>query len=277
MPLSRLLALLALSTGTGAAASFPLSAPIATSLPLRAGSGQTVQLRLLRPQKALEVRVGGRVQTFELPTLDFAEISSGDLLVADFNFDGYLDLMIPQDTGYGGVNYFNALYVYDPRARSFAPLNKPLKDDPLWCNPVADAQTRTLQTECKSGPVYYGQDFRFVRGRPVLYSDATPAFLSGFGDRDEALLFLITVGKTTTLSEAMHSVKPVMRSLITDRADLYTAPRLSAKTGRFIVRGDRVQVLRVANDGWCQVVYQSRRAGRIVAWIQVPDAEVLSP
>jgi hypothetical protein len=270
---------IASSTGQNKQLAFTLESSLNANVPLRVGSRERVQFKLLEAKKQLEVRVGKTIQRFALPTLEYDPIQHGELLVADFNFDGFNDFMLPEDTGYGGVNFFDALYVFDPKKQNFVMLPSPEKDNPLWCNPTLEPNTKTLQTECKSGPAWYGRDYRFVRGKPVVYSSGNPAsfwgFAAGVSREGEYVYVIKTDSAATVLSEDAHGNKPVIRSLQIARADLHSAPNDTTKTGRYIIKGDRLQILEVRQNGWCKIVYQSRKAGRLIAWIQVPTAEVI--
>lgn len=225
----------------------------------------------------LEVRHGRRVQILELPTLNEGFIP-GNLILDDFNADGYLDLMIPQNQGYGGVNFFDQLYVYVPRQGRFVPLNKADKTDALFCNPQLIRATHTIQTDCKSGPAYYSNEYRVRGNKVMLIASGLPAVLSGFDGPEEVYLFLVRRGSAPAiLSSDSHRVVPVFRSLPVTRAYLHTAPRQDAKTARYIVAGDRVQVLNAGLGGWVQVIYISSKAGRLKAWIQLPGVEIVQP
>ena len=257
---------------------FSLQSGFTATVPLQVGSRKTVQFKLLEATKQLEVRVGNTLQHFALPTLEYDSFQHGEVLVADFNFDGLTDFMLPEDTGYGGVNFFNALYVFKRKTQRFVLLPRPDKGNPLWCNPLLEPNTSTLQTECKSGPAWYGLDYRFVRGQPVVFSRGNPASFWGFAPdvaREGEYVYVIRRnGAAPVLSEDAHGNEPVIRKLPLGQANLYSAPNENAKTNRYIIKGDRLQILEVRNNGWCHIVYQSRKAGRLIAWIQVPEAEV---
>ena len=89
------------------------------------------------------------------------------------------------------------------------------------------------------------------------------------------MVFLLRVGDAVpVLSDDMHAVVPIVRALPVDRADLFDAPRQDARSKRYIVKGDRVRVLEVLPGGWCKIEYQSRTAGRLVKWINLPEQEI---
>jgi hypothetical protein len=256
---------------------FSLQEAFHVTVPLRQGSNEYLEVRVLEgPNGAsarLTVAVGRSQRSFELPTWSTESLARGSVLVADFNFDGWTDFALPENSGYGGVNFFHAVYVYSARRRGFERLEPPVNDyGPTWCNPKRNAKTRILETECKSGPFWYGLDFRFERGRPKLAVRARLAFLSGFGsegDGDGGLVYLLErPGWSKVLSTDMHEVRPVMRRLTVDKVFLSDTPGTVGLSKRYLVRGDWLQVLEV-RGGWCRVAYQSQKSGRLVGWINL--------
>ena len=272
------LAVLMLPPALAAQREYGLQEPFHVTVPLRPGGGSQSYLELRvreapdRASATLEASVGRGVQRLDLPTWPTNLLGRGSVLVADFNFDGFTDFTVPEDIGYGGVNYFHGLYVYDPRGRRFVRLASPAPDyGPTWCNPSVNEKTRTLETECRSGPAWYGLDFRFERGKPRVHIRATLAALSGFlGPEDDYVYLLEIAGRPPVLSAGMHTVVPVVRRVSAARAYLFDAPRNGAITKRYVVKGDAVRVLEV-RGGWCRVSYRSRTAGVLVKWLDLRD------
>lgn len=75
----------------------------------------------------------------------------------DVNFDGYKDLTIETGNGYMGVNFFYNFYLFDPQTKKF-------KEAPELigvCNPQVQYDKNQILSECKNGPGYCGQIYKF--------------------------------------------------------------------------------------------------------------------
>ena len=252
---------------------FSLEKPFAASVPLTANGRETVYLHLAPDAKRLEVRARGQTQSLELTTMEDTE--RGSVLVDDFNFDGYADIAIPDGIGYGGVNYFYVLYAFQPQTNQFAALDFPGGSE--LCNPELRAATRTIETDCKSGPKYDFTDYRFLNGKPYTYRSAEMVILDGF-NTDQYLVYNVSVfnpnGKRSrsSISDDPRREEAPLRYIPVDRAYLYDDPREDAKTSRYIIRNDAVRILEVRDvDGqqWLRIAYQSRTLGRIIKWISL--------
>jgi hypothetical protein len=253
---------------------FSLEKPFAANLPLRANGRETVYLHLAPGAQQLEVRVRGHTQRVDALVPNPDEIPhGGEVLTGDWNFDGYTDIAVPTDSGYGGVNYFYDLYTFVPSKSRFVPLEFPGGDQ--LCNPELRAQTRTIETDCKSGPKYESQDFRFIKGRPYTYRSAEMVILNDF-DSDQYLVYAVSTFNPTgklvrsSISDDPHREEAPLRYVPVPRADLYDAPREDARTDRYIVRGDAVRILEVLETDsgqWLKIAYRSRKLGRILKWV----------
>ena len=250
---------------------FSLEQPFAVHVPLTARGSERVYIRFAPNTTQLEVRVRGHVQRLELATL--GDSTKGDVLVSDFNFDDWTDIAVPSGIGYGGVNYFYNLYTFQTSKSKFVPLEFP--GEAGLCNPVIRVATRTIETDCKSGPKNYATDFRFARGKPYIYRSGEMVLLNAF-DENNYLVYAVTTfnssGKSlrSSISDDPHSQVAPLRYLPVSKAMLYSAPRENAITASYIVRSDAIRILSVF-DGeagqWLRIAYQSRKLGRIVRWI----------
>jgi hypothetical protein len=258
---------------------FTLDKSFNATVPLRVGSSsQRVNLRFnVNDSAFLEVRVGRVVQRFQ-PNPVGTEFPSGGLIWDDFNFDGYNDLGVPEDIGYGGVNTFYIVYTYRPSSRRFTRLNFPGNSKPDLCNPVLQARSKTISSECKSGPMWSAETFGFQGGVPYRSSESSLGILGGFaGEASSVWITTRYDARGRTLSETVteyDSPQPAIRYLPVTRAYLYTAPNSASRTASYIVRGDAIRILgvRELKDGewqWIQIAYQSRKLGRIVRWINL--------
>lgn len=267
--LAAAIATTALAAALAAPTSFSLEKPFTATVPLNIRGTERIYLQLAPNAIMLEVRV--RTQRLELATLD--DFKKGDLLVSDFNFDGWTDIAVPNGVGYSGVNYFYDLYTFQTSASKFVPLEFPSETG--LCNPLIRIATRTIETDCKSGPKYYATDYRFDRGRPYIYRSAEMIVLSAFKE-DAYLVYAVSTFNpagtrlSLSISEDPHREVAPLRYLPVPKAALYSAPRASAITSGYIVRGDAIRILSMLESEagqWLKIAYQSRTSGRIVRWI----------
>lgn len=88
----------------------------------------------------------------------------------DINFDGYLDLGILSDVGYGGVNLFYHFYTFDPATYALIKINDFDTFEPdisNLVNPSLDIEARIITTEMKSGPDWIRKQYIFRDGTYV--------------------------------------------------------------------------------------------------------------
>jgi hypothetical protein len=279
--------LVILSMGLGLASSeakytYRLDKDINATVPLSNRGGNMV-LKSSTKTKSLTVQIGATLQRFALPTLEDAASGSpavGDLLIEDFDFDGFNDVGIPNGIGYGGVNIFYDIQRYNPSKKR---LELIVAKDFEVSNPGFDRNNKILSSSARSGPAWYGSAYKFIAGKPYLHSSDTPVVLLGFAQTDGMIWQTTTYSPTrrvlkTELTEenAKGQSGAVFRSIPMARADLYSAPKDSAKTGRYIIRGDMVRILEVQKPSitpgevqWVKVAYLSQKLGRIVAWLRL--------
>jgi hypothetical protein len=262
--------------------SYRLDKDINATVPLSSRGGSIV-LKSSTKTKSLTVQIGATLQRFPLVTLEDAPEGSpavGDLLIEDFDFDGYNDVGIPNSIGYGGVNIFYDIQRYNPSKKRLELL---VAKNFEVSNPSFDRNNKILSSSARSGPAWYGSAYKFIVGKPYLFSSDTPISLLAFAQLDGMVWQTTTYSPTgrvlkTELTEenAKGQRGAVFRAVPMARADLYSAPKDSAKTGRYIIRGDMVRLLEVQNPSispsepqWVKVAYQSQKLGRIVAWLRL--------
>jgi hypothetical protein len=252
---------------------YPVDQGFNLTLVLRAGSSERVQISLAQGASEVIVRLANRTQRLRVGTVAEDFQPRGSVLIADVNFDGWLDVLTPASTGYGGVNYFFDVYTFNPRASRFEWLELPGGDGPQACNPEPRPRERILLTNCKSGPAYYTTDYRFLTGKPYVYRSSEMFPFGGFKSDD--LLFKVRVfdprGRQmrTLWTDDPAIEQPAVRVVTQARLFLHERPDRASQMRTFIVRGDRVAILDVleTNTLWVKVAYQSRKLGRLVRWV----------
>ena len=93
--------------------------------------------------------------------------------VGDFNFDEMQDIAIQDGIGYGGVNVFYRVFLWDDKANKLKEFATPIS------NPVLDGEKQTLVSAQRSGPLWYSTEFRAEKGK--LYA-AMDTEMIPFGD-----------------------------------------------------------------------------------------------
>lgn len=154
---------------------FWVGAPtILAASPLREGKfpldyapekSQTVKIELVQ-NKALARLPDGKVQP--LSEYDSAELLSeaAPVLLGDFNFDGADDVAILEGIGYGGVNLFYRVWLWQSKSKNFAEFKTPIS------NPALNTVSRMLISGQRSGPRWYQTVYAAKDGALVPYAEA---------------------------------------------------------------------------------------------------------
>ena len=259
--------------------SFSLTKDFDVTAPISSQAGM-MSLKAVRSKKQLEVKIGSAVQQFALETIDDSgSPAQGDVLVDDFNFDGFNDVGIPSGIGYNGVNIFYDVHRYDPKLKKLVLIPQ---DGFSVGNPSFDTKNKILITNSRSGPAWYGLDYKFDNGKPYKFRARNPKLLLGFSD-DLAYVTQILeynkAGKLISSSlEDESETGGVVKRVISKKMFLYTAPKESAKTNSYIIRGDTVLILEIFGESdvlslqteqWVKIAYQSQKFGRMVRWLHL--------
>lgn len=207
----------------------------------------------------------------------------------DVDFDGYPELVARAPVGM--VNEAVAVYRFDPASAGFRALQAGThgKDS---CGDLmglsVDVATRTLTSSCRSGPMWYTDQYRFAGAKLHLY-------------RSESVLMLADTLNAALQWEQTEEQGPlavwrtydpagrVLESAIADglgappdgplqgqqatvvpaRLFLFDRPGASS-TKRYLVQGDRVELLD-EQDGWVKLRYRNPKSGAVEGWINVND------
>ncbi|WP_424950006.1 SH3 domain-containing protein [Deinococcus sp.] len=196
-----------------------------------------------------------------------------NVLVADFNFDGYRDVAVPTDTGYGGVNTFYTLYFYRPASRTFQKTRyrDDQNDHAIRANLSPDPVTHTVDGSYKSGPAYV-----------ALTLCPTPDGLDLYTCRQGDLNFNLAQTADDydwtwfSPSGTVLASRPLRRSgedrsrwtVAAARLDLHTGPTLNSKSLAYVVRDDQVEVLEL-RAGWAHVRYSGQGKRVFGGWVKL--------
>ncbi|CAQ47149.1 conserved hypothetical protein [Stenotrophomonas maltophilia K279a] len=207
----------------------------------------------------------------------------------DVDFDGYPELVARAPVGM--VNEAVAVYRFDPASAGFRALQADThgKDS---CGDLmglsVDAATRTLTSSCRSGPMWYTDQYRFAGAKLHLYRSESVLML---GDTLNAALQWEQTDEQGPLAvwRTYDPAGRVLESAIADglgappdgplqgqqatvvpaRLFLFDRPGASS-TKRYLVQGDRVELLD-EQDGWVKLRYRNPKQGAVEGWINVND------
>ncbi len=207
----------------------------------------------------------------------------------DVDFDGYPELVARAPVGM--VNEAVAVYRFDPTSAGFRALQAGThgKDS---CGDLmglsVDVATRTLTSSCRSGPMWYTDQYRFAGAKLHLYRSESVLML---GDTLNAALQWEQTEEQGPLAvwRTYDPAGRVLESAIADglgappdgplqgrqatvvpaRLFLFDRPGASS-TKRYLVQGDRVE-LQDEQNGWVKLRYRSPNHGAVEGWINVND------
>lgn len=133
---------------------------------------------MVKPEKGRAVRIvlektavhailpSGKKQ--RLTDYDTADVGTeaAPLLVADFNFDGHEDVAVLEGIGYGGVNLFYRVWLWNSAAQKYREFPTSIS------NPSLSAKNRTVVSAQRSGPRWYQTVFRAGGGELRVFLES---------------------------------------------------------------------------------------------------------
>jgi len=207
----------------------------------------------------------------------------------DVDFDGYPELVARASVGM--VNEAVAVYRFDPASASYRVLQTEThgKDS---CGDLmglsVDVATRTLTSSCRSGPMWYADQYRFAGAKLYLYRSENVLML---GDTVSAALQWeqtdeqgpLAVWRTydadgrvleTAIADGLGArpegpLRGQQATVVPTRLFLFDRPGATS-TKRYLVQGDRVEMLD-EQDGWVKLRYRNPKQGVVEGWINVND------
>lgn len=241
-----------------------------------------------RPDGSIAVQLS---PSGERQTLAGAADADGDSRwsLEDVDFDGYPELVARAPVGM--VNEAVAVYRFDPASGGFRALQAETHGRES-CGELmgltVDRPSRTLASSCRSGPMWYTDQYRFAGAKLYLYRAERMLML---GDTLNAALQWEQTDEQGLLAvwRTYDAAGRVLESAIADglgappdgplrgqqatvaltRLFLFDQPGASS-TKRYLVQGDRVELLD-EQDGWVKLRYRNPKQGAVVGWINVND------
>lgn len=267
-----------------------LAAGSDVDLHFEVGGGLTAHARL-RADGAIEIATNRMRQPQQLQGASDEEGRSR-LDHADYNFDGYEDLASRASAGQ--VNETVVVHLYDAGSGAFrelkAPANTNASCEGFW-SLMPDAKHRTLTSSCRSGPMWYSDVYQYDGNQLYLYrsmrlayletekleqvlsleaeDDGPPAVWSTYDPAGKVLENAISDGLVSPAHGIPLRGNPAR--VVPSRLPLY-AHAGDSSTGRYLVKGDRVELLDV-DEGWLQVRYKNPSRGPIIGWVQSRESQ----
>ena len=181
--------------------------------------------------------------------------------IDDFNFDGLQDIAVLGSYGYGGVNLFSNVYIYDSKTNLFRHL---LTES----NIRADDQERVLHTDQRSGPRTYTATYHFIQEQLYLLRETV-----SLGSDLQKNTIYDSAGQVekiiiTDLTQDLNRLLPAKRKIFARRAYLYSQPNEAAKTRAYVIHGDEVELLDSSGswDEWLFIRYRGKSV--LERWIK---------
>ncbi|MGL6618698.1 XAC2610-related protein [Aeromonas hydrophila] len=183
-----------------------------------------------------------------------------DIIIKDFNFDGYKDIAI---TNYlGMVNNIFHVFLYDHMNAVFKEIKIANSKTPLACEDLYNLAVRlddlSLVSSCRSGPVWYYDTYRYnAQGELWLYKtteyqiqnseiDTFPFYEHTFNQKG---------GKLDTVAIDFDG-KKILWSVTAEKA--------------YLIHNDKVEIIEQKDD-WIKIRFASRK-GPLVRWLYLPEA-----
>lgn len=198
-----------------------------------------------------------------------------DIIIKDFNFDGYKDIAI---TNYlGMVNNAFYVFLYDHVNTAFKELKIADSKTPTSAcgdlyNLAVKLDSLSLVSSCRSGPVWYYDSYRYnAQGELWLYKtteyqiqnseiDTFPLYEHTFNQKGEKL-------DTVAID---FDGKKILWSVTSEKAFLYSSPEKKSKTKAYLIHNDKVEILEQKDD-WIKIRFASRK-GPLVRWLYLTEA-----
>lgn len=218
-------------------------------------------------------------QQQSLAVVETYEASDGISQVAltdDFNFDGAQDVAILESSGYGGVNAFYQLFLWDQAAQNFKAFGE------TFSNPEVDSKRQILTTSTRSGPIWYTTKYKLAQGKlypavdwePIPVNDGYWQRLSFKNPQGKIIGHKVVNSQDEQSGDPGDELPFVVATIKVKKAALYDKPSMAAKTKMYLIKKDQVTLLDwqptegdpYAGLGWFLVRYEGKKT--LEKWIE---------
>ena len=198
--------------------------------------------------------------------------------VGDFNFDGALDVAILSGNGYGGVNLFYDVFLWNKAKQNLQALKIPMS------NPSLAVKRREVTSSERSGPKWYATTYRVSKGTlypaaewQMVGTDGAFGFYTFKNPAGKVIGHKVVGDESST--QAAEKQADATAKIAAEKATLYDQPKASAKTKMYVVKGDSVTLLDWRADeqgdfgaGWFLARYTGKKT--LEKWIKGDVLEV---
>ncbi|HPY40006.1 MAG TPA: hypothetical protein PLM98_05775 [Thiolinea sp.] len=240
-------------------------------------AGQTVTIEQPAGSEVIAHLPNGKQQS--LAVVETYEASDGIkniALVNDFNFDGAQDVALLESSGYGGVNLFYHLFLWDQKTQNFKDFGEPIS------NPEIDPSKQVVSSSQRSGPIWYTTKYKLEQGR--LYAAVDWEMIAVNDGNWQRLTFKNPQGKVIghkvvnsqdeQSGDAGDNLPNAGATIKVKKAALYDKPNAATKTKMYLVKKDIVSLLDwqptegdpYSGEGWFLVHYEGKKV--IEKWIE---------
>ncbi|MCF5841392.1 XAC2610-related protein [Aeromonas veronii] len=198
-----------------------------------------------------------------------------DIIIKDFNFDGYKDIAISSSLGM--VNTVFYVFLYDHINAAFKKLKfADYKMPASACGDLYNLAVRlddlSLVSSCRSGPVWYYDTYEYnPQGELWLYKtteyqiqnseiETFPLYEHTFNNKGDKL-------DTVAID---FDGKKILWPVTSEKVFLYSSPEKTSKTKAYLIHNDKVEILGQKDD-WIKIRFASRK-GPLIRWIYLPEA-----
>lgn len=197
-------------------------------------------------------------------------------LIDDFNFDGAQDLALLESYGYGGVNLFYHLFLWDQAAQQFSKFGETIS------NPELDAKRQVLTTSARSGPVWSSTKYKLEQGKlypavdweAITVNDGNWQRLTFKNPQGQVIGHKVVSSQDEQSGDTGENLPNAGASIKVKKAALYDRPNAAAKTKMYLIQKDIVSLLDwqptegdpYSGAGWFLVRYQGKKL--IEKWIE---------
>lgn len=240
-------------------------------------AGQSVTIDQPAGSEVIAHLPNGKQQS--LAVVETYEASDGIKNIAlteDFNFDGAQDLALLESSGYGGVNLFYRLFLWDQKTNSFNDFGEPVS------NPEVDPKKQVLTTSSRSGPMWYTTKYKLEQGKlypavdwePITVNDGNWQRLTFKNPQGKVTGHKVVSSQDEQSGDAGDNLPFAGATIKVKKAALYDKPNSSTKTKMYLIKKDEVTLLDwqptegdpYVGEGWFLVRYEGKRT--IEKWIE---------
>lgn len=189
--------------------------------------------------------------------------------INDFNFDEFADVAIAEDQGYMGVNWFYNIYFFNPKTKKF---DKKIENMGTEGEIKIDKNQKEISGYSKSGQSIAGIFYRFQNGKPYVYLESDEPQGSGL----VAKTYKNSTGKIIKNIITDYNNNPVTAKVLLPKASLYDSPREESKTTTYLIKGDQVTLLDMA-ESWQWLLVEYDGVKKSIKWVHADEFWSLTP